>query len=348
MLLLPAIIIALSGISGAGGLALSVKSIVDSLNASSINRQTQFQNERNLLRFQSVSEKLNSSLESLGKQRMMITRNFSTFVNAFEKLRNRPDFSQVCMVDFPVASFGEIKDVSTVAEVFLGAGVGAIGGSALAAAAASGTTAAVMAFGSASTGTKIAELSGAAARKAALAALGGGALKVGGGGIALGTLVLNVASAGVGLLFEGIAMAYAGSVARKQADKAHWQMLDNEMIITKAVDMQLGIAQSAAAMKRLSVDLCNHYYKPYVMRMRDMVNGKQDYDDYNPEEQALVENTIMTVQLLNYLNNIPLYTVTETNEAGEIETVAANTEAVNDAISHAKDKMKSLRRPYEE
>lgn len=88
MLLLPTIIGALSGISGAGGLALSVKSVVDSLDASATNRQTQSQNERNILRFQSVSEKLETSLENLGKQRMVVTKNFNVFVRSYEKIHN--------------------------------------------------------------------------------------------------------------------------------------------------------------------------------------------------------------------------------------------------------------------
>ena len=76
MLLLPTIIITLSSISGAGGIALSAKSLVDSMSASATNRFTQEQNEKNILRFQAVSEKLNVALEELGKQRMVITKNF--------------------------------------------------------------------------------------------------------------------------------------------------------------------------------------------------------------------------------------------------------------------------------
>ena len=52
MLLIPTIIFTLSGISGAGGIALSVKSIADSMQASATNRYVQEQNERNILRFE--------------------------------------------------------------------------------------------------------------------------------------------------------------------------------------------------------------------------------------------------------------------------------------------------------
>ena len=49
-------------------------------------------------------------------------------------------------------------------------------------------------FGVASTGTRIAGLSGAAAHKATLAWIGGGAVATGGGGVALGGTILNVLS----------------------------------------------------------------------------------------------------------------------------------------------------------
>ncbi len=343
MLLLPTIILTLSGISGAGGIALSAKSVVDSLNAAAVNRQTQFQNERNILRFQSVSEKLESSMEDLGKQRMVITKNFSAFISAFEKIHNKPEFSQSEDAEFPQFDFDEIKNVSIIADAFLGATLGAVGGSALAAAAASGTTAAVMALGTASTGTKIATLHGAAATKAALAALGGGALSAGGGGIALGTLVLNVASLGVGVLFEGIAMAYAGSIARKQADKAHQQMLDNGRIITDAINMQIRIANDCDGLRRVSVDLSNNIYKPLVMQLKELVKQKQDWNTFTEEERILVENNILIIQILHFLNNTPLYRVTKVNDDGEVEDVEPNSD-IKAAIKNAKNKSNGMRR----
>ncbi|MBR3312877.1 MAG: hypothetical protein IKG18_01925 [Atopobiaceae bacterium] len=343
MLLLPTVIIAMSTISGAGGLALSVKSVMDSLDASATTRQTQYQNEKNILRLEAVSEKLETSLGSLGRQRMVITKNFSVFVNAFEKIHNRPEFTKAEDVDFPQFDFDEIKNVSIVADAFFGATLGAVGGSVFAAVAASGTTAAVMAWGTASTGTKIAALHGAAATRAALAALGGGAISAGGGGMALGTLVLNVASLGVGVLVEGIAMAYAGSVARKQADEAHQQMLNNERIINKAIDTQVSISGAVTDMKRASVDICNNVYKPLVMELRDLVSRKQEWNDFTADEKLLVENCILIVQILHFLNNTPLYKATRFNSKGEVEEVEPNKE-VRSAIKKAKAKASAIGR----
>jgi len=61
-----------------------------------------------------------------------------------------------------------------------------------------------MSIGLASTGTAISTLSGAAATNATLAWLGGGALAAGGGGMALGTLVLGGITVGPALMVSGI------------------------------------------------------------------------------------------------------------------------------------------------
>ena len=75
-----------------------------------------------------------------------------------------------------------------------------------------GVYGAVSFLGTASTGTAIATLSGAAAKSATLAWLGGGAIAAGGGGMALGTMVLGGVVAGPALLVAGL---FASSKAEK-------------------------------------------------------------------------------------------------------------------------------------
>lgn len=89
------------------------------------------------------------------------------------------------------------------------------------AAAAKGTAAAIRQgihrYGKSSTGRPIAELAGAAKDKATLALLGGGSLKSGGGGVALGTKVQSVAVAGPTLLVAGLAVKLHGTLALTRA-----------------------------------------------------------------------------------------------------------------------------------
>lgn len=113
--------------------------------------------------------------------------------------------------------------MSVGAGVLLGGLGGAAVGTAGGFAAAGATTSAVMALGTASTGTAISTLSGAAATNATLAALGGGAISAGGGGMALGTAVLGGATLGVGLLVGGIIFNFTGSKMSDKADDAYRQ-----------------------------------------------------------------------------------------------------------------------------
>jgi hypothetical protein len=72
-------------------------------------------------------------------------------------------------------------------------------------------------FGTASTGTAITGLSGAAAWNATLAWLGGGSLAAGGGGMALGTLVLGGIAVGPALMIGGFVLGGEGEKALTKA-----------------------------------------------------------------------------------------------------------------------------------
>ena len=115
------------------------------------------------------------------------------------------------ILEIPKFEGEEIKKASVGASILIGGLGGAALGTAGGFAASGATTAAVMALGTASTGTAISALSGAAATNATLAALGGGSLAAGGGGIALGTTMLGAATLGVGLLVGGVIFSCTGS-----------------------------------------------------------------------------------------------------------------------------------------
>ena len=215
-------------------------------------------------------------------------------------------------------------------------------GSFCGAAAAAGTNAAVMALGTASTGAKISGLSGAAKTKAALAALGGGAKAVGGGGMALGSLMLDIASAGAAVLVEGLALAFAGSFARKELEKTKKKQEENEEIISKAIEMQYTIMQLIDEIKSLSITICNGTYKKLVFQLKDLVSRKNDYNLFSDDEKRLVDNNILLVQVLNYLNNIPLYKPTKYSSDGEIEEVEPNSNEVKNAVTLSKNKIERV------
>lgn len=77
---------------------------------------------------------------------------------------------------------------------------------------------AVTHIATASTGTTISSLSGVAADNATLAWFGGGSVTAGGGGMALGARVLDVASAGPTLLLAGFEVKVLGTQAQTKAE----------------------------------------------------------------------------------------------------------------------------------
>ena len=102
---------------------------------------------------------------------------------------------------------------------------------------AAGVYSLVGALGTASTGTAIGALSGAAAKSATLAWLGGGSVAAGGGGVAAGTMVL-------GGLVVGPALLVAGFFASSKAEKVETEVEKKiaEMDVAEAkMEQQLAV-----------------------------------------------------------------------------------------------------------
>lgn len=92
------------------------------------------------------------------------------------------------------------------------------------------------AIGTASTGTAISTLSGAAATNATLAWLGGGALAAGGGGMALGTSVLGGLVTGPALLAAGFFMSEKLEKVKTEVAKQMAEMDVAESAMEKQMD----------------------------------------------------------------------------------------------------------------
>jgi hypothetical protein len=137
---------------------------------------------------------LKDTLENYGAMKVeVLSTTIYDFVENFEKLKD-VDFNENISIDdvtkirFNKVKLGQLKEASVSMKELAAGGITAIGSGALTGAAVYGT---VGLLASASTGTAISALSGAAATNATLAWLGGGAIAAGGGGIALGTIVLG-------------------------------------------------------------------------------------------------------------------------------------------------------------
>lgn len=196
-----------------------------------------------------------------------------------------------------------------------------------------------MALGTASTGTAIASLSGAAATNAALAALGGGAIAAGGGGMALGTAVLGASTLGVGLLVGGIIFNVAGGSLSDKADDAWDQMLRAEKQINKICDYLRDLSRTA---NRFCEELCfvDTIYQRHLLKLELLVERERDWLMYTEEEQTMVENTVLLVGLI-----VKMCKVRVTSEETDAEDMRKiNTAEVGAAIADAEKVLEDL--PY--
>ena len=117
--------------------------------------------------------------------------------------------------------------------------------------------AAVMKLAKASTGTAISSLSGAAAEKATHAFLGGGSLVKGGGGVKLGTTMLNVATAGPAILIAGITVKNQGTKSRTEAD-THRAEVDVAIALLEMRDEVLrGVRKRAGELDEILIRLAS-------------------------------------------------------------------------------------------
>ena len=141
--------------------------------------------------------KLNNHGMALFNQRERALDLLGNIENLINSIANHPKKFDADLAEIQIKK-QEFKDVCDFAKEELsaaqksavGTGVGVAGGMAVASVAPTAAMWIATTFGTASTGTAISSLSGAAATKAALAWIGGGALSAGGGGMAAGQAFL--------------------------------------------------------------------------------------------------------------------------------------------------------------
>lgn len=155
-------------------------------------------------------------MERLGRNELKIAKKIEEFKKLADNLLERLNKSRGKMLEIkiPEYSLKKIDGYTTSAVSYLTylAGAGAAG-----VATGFAVYGGVMALGTASTGTVISALSGAAATKATLAAIGGGSIAAGGGGIALGTTILSGVSIAPVFVFAGWAYDKCAEEALRNA-----------------------------------------------------------------------------------------------------------------------------------
>lgn len=185
-----------------------------------------------------AAEAINARLREYGAQQDAAIREVVLRMAAFIRRNHRHvNDSLKVLVDGIEAEINECGEAEGLGpdslRLLLGLAVAGTTGAGVAA----GATGLVGTVGVASTGTSISALSGIAAKNATMAALGGGSLATGGGGMALGATALNFVTIGPALLIGGLVVNGQGEKALTQARKfvADARITQQEVAATRTV-----------------------------------------------------------------------------------------------------------------
>lgn len=298
---LPIIIGVAAALAGAAGVGAGVHGAVKMKEANDTMDSANRRHKRNMEKLEGKNKSALEQMDKLGKKELEIIKSFDEFSNVFERIQNKPEFASYNKegVSIPKYNPQELKQASIGAGILLGGLGGAALGTAGGFAAAGATTAAVMALGTASTGTAIATLSGAAATNATLAALGGGALAAGGGGMALGTAILGGATLGVGLLVGGVIFSITGNSLSEKADEAWAKMREAEKEIEKICLYLDDLSNTADKFYNVLYKI-DTVYRHHLNYLKHTVYDlkKTNWINFTIGEKIWTENTVLLVSIL--------------------------------------------------
>ena len=328
-------------VAGACGVGSGVHGAVKMKEANDTMKAADSRHQENIDKFDNESNLTNKSMDALGALELEILKSFENFSDTIEKIQNRPQFKEYKQdgVELPKYDKEELKNVSVGAGVLLGGLGGAAVGTAGGFAAAGAATTAVMALGTASTGTAIASLRGVAATNATLAALGGGAVAAGGGGIALGTTILGATTLGIGLLVGGAIFNATGGKLSEKADEAWAQMLKAEETINTACSY-LGKLRTASNKYKKVLTAVREKYMAYfgVVSIAVDILNKHDWNEFSDTEKLATQNSVLLVGLLYKMCQVSL--VNKAKTENEMNTV--NNSEIKKSIDMAENVMGNL------
>ncbi|MFF8380895.1 hypothetical protein ACF07V_32700 [Streptomyces sp. NPDC015661] len=208
------------------------------------------------------------------------------FRDAFGRLK-RVDLAELA----PVEPAGhatadvELREIQQLAVSAIGS---VVGGGATGAGVGTATYMAVGAFATASTGTAISGLSGAAASSATLAWLGGGSLAAGGGGVAAGTMVLAAAVAVPALLATGVLLEWRGRSAREDQQKLARELKEAKSELADARETLSEVFRRSREIRLVLKDL-SAAMEERLPAFAELVAEHDDYGAYDARQRARVK-----------------------------------------------------------
>lgn len=305
-------------ILGAAAIGAGITGIKKGIDATSDNNEAKHLQEDAQAIYKSTERGLKyvrqfttKSLENLGKLKLDLwNQQLGRFVQLYEQLRNVELKGQANVGELNVAKFTreelrQMKDLSLKAQEVMMGGTGALGSGALVGVASYGGA---MMFASASTGTAISSLAGAAATNATLAWFGGGSLAAGGLGMAGGMAVLGGIVAGPVLAVGGMMMASharenLANAKRYQAEaKKAVEEMNNAISELEAInDVAREFDKVTRRLSKTMTPVLD------ILESAIQVSGT-DYSLYNPSQKRQVHLTVQFAQALKVVLETPLLT----------------------------------------
>lgn len=277
--------------AGLVGVGKGIKAAVDNHEAKSNNELAEWICEESAEKLNGAREKVNDAISALGNQKLYVLQNsMNTFCTLYGSLshvdlKDSVGLNELDKVKTEKFDLGEMKKMTMIAAdvaagVATGAGAGAL--------TALGAWGAATTFATASTGTAIATLSGAAATNATLAFFGGGSLAAGGLGIAGGTAVLGGLIAGPALAIMGFVV---GAKASKNLDNSYSNLAQAQEIQAEhdaACAVCNGIRRRSYMFCHLLTKL-DALFLPLLIELGKTINKKgTDYSKFTDDQKHTV------------------------------------------------------------
>ncbi|MGQ9865608.1 MAG: hypothetical protein ACUVSQ_04885, partial [Pseudanabaenaceae cyanobacterium] len=304
--IIPLIFGAVAGATGALGIAAGAEGVDKMKQAEEIGEAAERKLRKSQAKAGEAKEKTQELAADYGRLRLEVqAETIGRFVRFCQRLKQRVSYSNSAFLEdlgLTIPQLNVYQEEVNGAVATLQA-LGAAGTAAgLAAQGAIGTAAL---FGTASTGTAIGSLSGAAAWNATLAWLGGGSLASGGGGMALGTWVLGGIAVGPALMLGGFVLHSRGEKALTEAH-AFAAEVDEAVVKLEAYIDFLKQVQRRISELQMLVRETDAAAIRSLEELEQEVLRNRDFDPKRSRDAQLFQRAALLVKTLSELLKIPV------------------------------------------
>lgn len=318
--IIPVILGAAALLTAGTGVVVGVDGLSKIEEAKKLGKNAQKKYEREQKIIQNTLQQTQELAEEYGQMQIQVKlQTIERFITFIEQIGQKASQSDMAfLTGLEGASPQQIQEYKTAVLEVKRFATGGIKAAGAAGAAYQGTVALIGLFGTASTGTAIGGLSGAAAWNATLAWLGGGSLAAGGGGMALGTLVLGGITVGPALMVGGFVLGGQGEKALTEAHR-YVSQVNTEIAKLHAYKDFLGqvqqrIIELGDIVNRLNNEALDEFMKlesQVIRRSSVWIKDEEKFDlgviDFNRERDAeQFQKVALLIKALVTIMKIPV------------------------------------------